>query len=166
MASATMEPKEKTQPQSRHAGKNYRVLKPFGPWTNKDASNSGRPNVFDREEFVRLHPLPATSMKDKEGNIVAIPQQVDPATYHDDLMDRGLAMGVIVHDPNAKTTDTPLGPTNAKGQSNPIRESIERMQADAEVRRRIEGVDRSVNGKANRPADPDRVEAMARAGMV
>ncbi len=151
----TIEAPERTKAakESKHAGKNYRVVKPFGPWTDKDLSIGGRPNVFDLPEFVRLHPLPAT--KDKDGNAIA--QQFDHATYHDDLLDRGLALGVIVHAPEAELTDTPLGPTNGKGKFNPIKASTDQAIADRKLRESIA----SSGGKASE----QRIEQMARMAM-
>lgn len=114
---------------SKHKGRIFRTVKNFGPWKKADPELGGRPNVFNEAEFVRLHPVPEKA------------SDSDKATYHDDLIDRGLALGAIVFAPDAEVTPTPLGPGNSNREgTNPIRESTASVLAQQVGRKAAEAV--------------------------
>lgn len=114
---------------SKHKGRVFRTVKNFGPWKKADPELGGKPNVFNESEFARLHPIPEKAT------------DIDPATYHDDLLDRGLALGAIVFAPDAEVTPTPLGPGNSKREgTNPIRESTASVLAQQVGRKAAEAV--------------------------
>lgn len=112
---------------SRHAGCIFRTVKNYGPWRKADPELNGKPNVFTDAEFRKRLTIPEKA------------DDVDPATYHDDLLDRGLALGAIVCDPGATPTPTPLGPGNtSRPGPHAIRESTEAILAQKAGRDALE----------------------------
>lgn len=95
---------------SRFNGQKFRTIQNFGPFRKSDGLIGGKPNVFGVDEFRRLHPFPLDASGSPVKNA-----GIDPATYHDKLLDRGLRLGLIVSDPLAEETPTPLGPMNSFG---------------------------------------------------
>lgn len=58
---------------------------------------------FSESEFRRLAPIPDTQ---------AARDQINPETYHDELLEYHISSGAIVEDPDAKPRKAPLGPMN------------------------------------------------------
>lgn len=117
---------EQKQPEkivSKYQGKIFRTVKNFGPWKKADNENGGKPSVFNDAEFRRLYPLPEKTTG------------INRDTYHDDLIDRGIALGCIVIDPNATPTPTPIGPGNSySGAENVIKDATAEVLAGKAAR--------------------------------
>ncbi len=81
--------------------KKYKVIRgTYGPFPMN--------HVFSRPEFERINPLP----KDP------IEKGIDPETYHDDLIGRGLALKVIAEVPSdVPVAKTPEGPESRPQQT-------------------------------------------------
>ena len=125
----------------RYAGKIFRTLENFGPFRKSDPESGGKPSVFTFDQFAALNPirqkkigLDGRPVLDKDGGFIEfIPDGLDPDTYHDDLIDRGIALRSIIVDMNAIPTRTPMA-TAADGKTNLIRESTAAIVAkQAEV---------------------------------
>lgn len=98
MAVATLEKKATTT----DGGRKFRVTKgQVGPWSSDPVS------VFDEKEFKRIYTIPGTDQAKAT---------IDPETYHGDLLDRLLALNVIVHAPDDELTPSPIGPEATPGK--------------------------------------------------
>jgi hypothetical protein len=91
-----------SEPTKPDRGRTFSVIKgQVGPW------NAANGDVFDETEFKRLNPIPKTKEAD---------DQIDPEGYHATLINRLLHLKVIAHAPDAKATNTPLGPESSPGK--------------------------------------------------
>lgn len=130
MATATLERKA-TEP-----GRTFKVTKgQVGPWPLGHA--------FAEREFQRLNPLPTSDLAKAT---------IDLDTYHNDLLERLVALGVIVNSPDAKPSPTPLGPessppTNRVTPGNPA--IMEAVRVELERREQAAKLSTIVVGDAN-----------------
>lgn len=88
----------------------YRVLKgQVGPWNAKDPNG----NSFSMEQFKSVTALPSIRVKQNDGTYqttTVVPQDHDPETYWEGLIERLVVLGVIRHEPGLITPEIPLGP--------------------------------------------------------
>lgn len=93
---------------AKNQGKRYQVTQvgqQFGPWVH--------PAVFTEHGFAQLHPIPTTD---------DAKSQIDPDTYHDDLLWRAQELGNIV-ETEAEPTPLPAGPHQLTANQS-IRDSV------------------------------------------
>lgn len=108
--------KTESVPTAKTIERKFKVIRgQVGPWNIAGAN--GKPNVFTESEFRRLNPIGPSGQAD---------ESINPETYHNDLIDRLLAMKVIAHAPDDEVTPTPLGP-----ESNPGRPARNQAIADS-----------------------------------
>lgn len=108
-------------------GRIFRVVRGVvGPWNLMGPKG---PDVFTESEFARHHPLPTTDIGKA---------QVNCATYHADLLDRLLRIGVIVVSPGSVPTPTPIYPGSPGSTArNSIQASTERVMETRQLQRSV-----------------------------
>lgn len=107
----------------RKPERKFKILKgQVGPWSV--TGHNGKPNVFTETEFKRVNPIGPSGRAD---------ESIDPETYHSDLINRLLAMGLIAHAPDDEPNATPLGPESSPGKpvrNQSIAESVREYMAN------------------------------------
>ena len=121
---------------SKYNGRIFRTLKNFGPYLAKDPENGGRPSVFDFDHFCESAPIKQPKLDGNgkpllDGDGKPLTTDIDVSdTYHDDLIDRGIALGAIVEDQTAIKT---VASGADRKKENPIREATASVVARQEA---------------------------------
>lgn len=86
----------------KKAGRVFMTRRHFGPFHG----THDKPHIFTEDELRRLSPIPNNAIKSG---------QIDPDTYHDEIIASRLALGIIEIAPGHKPMPTPPGPENHYG---------------------------------------------------
>lgn len=143
MASQVTDRKEQPEvetpvPVIKGHGRIFQTMKHVGPFAGTpprlgsrgEVMVKGIPHVFSEAEFRRLHPIPEKAIKNG---------QIDPATYHEALLDRLLKIGDIELASSSEPMVTPVGPENKGNETGfknyGIAESTNAILANREARK-------------------------------
>ena len=114
----------------------YQVLKNFGEW--KPITEDGRPSVFSFNTFCDVLKIPMVQDLDENKQPIGkkhAPAGVDPGSYHQMLIERGILLGAIIEvSPNTAETPVPLSATGIRSNKNSLRSLIRSTKSNRSVR--------------------------------